>query len=389
MPMVSTKPRILVFVLNYLPGYKSGGVLKTLANTVAWLGDDFEFWIVTRDRDLGSEQPYSDVPVDQWLPVGGAMVRYLAPSGISSASLAELIAATPHELIHLNSYFDPVFTLRIMLARKMGKIARTPLLLSPRGEFGDGSLKLKYAKKLVFIQAAKLLRLFDDVIWHATSKHELQDIAKVVKPNTTRVRMALDLPAKAIPDSPRQAATAAPALKVVFLSRISREKNLDFALRILQRVKAEVIFDIYGPDEDVVYWRECQQLLAKLPANIKASYHGSVAPDDVAAVFAGYDLFFFPSKGENYGHVIAESISVGTKILISKDTPWLELEKDGLGWDVDLRSEAVFVELIESLARKSHADRLRERGAVRDGALKRLFDPRVLEDNRQLFRAAD
>ena len=69
MSVRSEKPRILVFVLNYLPGYKSGGVLKTLANTVKWLADDYEFWIVTRDRDLGSAEPYPDVPVDQWLPV--------------------------------------------------------------------------------------------------------------------------------------------------------------------------------------------------------------------------------------------------------------------------------------------------------------------------------
>jgi glycosyltransferase involved in cell wall biosynthesis len=386
---ISAKPKVLVFVRNYLPGFKSGGVLRTLANTVLWLGDDFEFWIVTRDRDLGDDKPYADVPVDQWLPIGGAMVRYLAPGTISIASLSKLIEDTPHELIHLNSYFDPVFTLRIMLARKIRKIARSPLLLSPRGEFGDGSLKLKYPKKLIFIHVAKLLGLFRDVIWHATSKHELRDIVNVVNPDPVGIRMALDLPAKVMPEPPGRVVTGALPLKVVFLSRIAREKNLDFVLRVLRRVKAEVIFDIYGPDEDVVYWRECQQLLAKLPDNIKTCYHGPVAPDDVAAVFAGYDLFFFPSKGENYGHVIAESISVGTKILISKETPWRELESDGLGWDVDLQSESEFVERIEALARKGHAERFHERRVVRDGALKRLFDPGVLEDNLKLFRTAD
>lgn len=386
MTMPSSKPKILVFVLNYLPGYKSGGVLKTLANTVIWLSDEYEFWIVTRDRDLGSEQPYPDVPVDRWLPVGGAMVRYLASESISSASLTKLIAETPHDLIHLNSYFDPVFTIRLMVAKKLGKIGNAPLLLSPRGEFGDGSLKLKYGKKLLFIQAAKLLGLFRHVIWHASSKHELQDIVSVVNADTKQVRVALDLPAKVVPAAPDLTPAMTQALRVVFLSRISREKNLDFVLRTMQRVKAEIIFDIYGPDEDAAYWRECQQLLAELPGNIQARYHGPVAPDEVAAVFAGYDLFFFPSKGENYGHVIAESISVGTKILISKDTPWLELEKDGLGWDVDLRSESVFVDHIEALARKSRAERLSERTVVREAALGRLFDPTVLEDNLRLFR---
>ena len=389
MSLASTKPKILVFVLNYLPGYKSGGVLKTLANTVKWLGDDYEFWIVTRDRDLGSTEPYRDVPIDQWVPVGGAMVRYLAPETINTASLVKLISETPHALIHLNSYFDPVFTIRLMLAQKMGKIGQAPILLSPRGEFGEGSLRLKYGKKFLFIQAARLLGLFRNVIWHATSTHELQDIVKVARPGLQQVRMALDLPSQVVPEAPDRLGEAVQGLKVIFLSRISREKNLDFVLRVLQRVKAEIVFDIYGPDEDGVYWHECQQLMGKLPSNIRARYHGPVASENVAAVFAAYDLFFFPSKGENYGHVIAESISVGTKILISKDTPWLELEKDGLGWDVGLESEAAFVEHIEALAQKSPGEREQDRARVRDSALKRLFNPAVLEDNRRLFRTRE
>ncbi len=46
--MISTyrKTKILVFIPNYLPGYKSGGILRSVVNTVDWLNNDFEFWIV-------------------------------------------------------------------------------------------------------------------------------------------------------------------------------------------------------------------------------------------------------------------------------------------------------------------------------------------------------
>jgi glycosyltransferase involved in cell wall biosynthesis len=380
------KQKILIFILNYLPGYKSGGVLRTIVNTVVWLSNDYEFWIVTRDRDLGSDQPYSEININDWQYVEGAMVRYLPPESITTRNLVKLISNTPHDLIHLNSFFDPVFTLRILLARKIGWSPNTPLLLSPRGEFGEGSLKLKYAKKIVFIKISKLIGLFDEVVWHATSKYELQDIIGVLNFNIDAVRMALDLPSKVIPDMASNRSLSDRALRVVFLSRISREKNLDFALQIFKQVSANVVFDIYGPDEDLMYWKECQELIEKLPKNIAVSYRGPVSPNRVAEIFSGYDLFFFPSKGENYGHVIAESISVGTKILISKNTPWLNLESDELGWDVDLKDEGVFVNIIEKLAGESLDDRIQKRVIVKKGALKRLFDPKIVNDNRELFR---
>ena len=48
-----SKVKILIFVGYYLPGYKGGGALRTIVNLVQHLGEEFDFWIVTRDRDLG------------------------------------------------------------------------------------------------------------------------------------------------------------------------------------------------------------------------------------------------------------------------------------------------------------------------------------------------
>lgn len=380
------KTKVLVFILNYLPGYKAGGVLRTIANTVCWLSNDYEFWIVTRDRDLGSDEAYPGISINEWQLVEGAMVKYLPPESLSARALIKLVKETPHDLIHLNSFFDPVFTIRIMLARKMGLLANSPLLLSPRGEFGEGSLRLKYAKKLLFIKLAKLMGLFNGVVLHATSEFELQDILSVINPRLNSIRMAIDLPSKVIEDAPNSSALSPHCLRIVFLSRFSREKNLDFVLRVLIKSNVKITLGIYGPDEDKSYWKECQDLIKKLPLNVTATYYGAVSPNEVAEIFSQYDLFFFPSKGENYGHVIAESLSVGTKVLISQNTPWRELESDGLGWDMDLNDESLFVKIIEKMATESLDERLQKRALVKQGALKRLLDPKVVNDNRELFR---
>jgi glycosyltransferase involved in cell wall biosynthesis len=383
---LTSKRRLLVFVPNYLPGYKLGGILRTLVNTVDWLADDYEFWIVTRDRDLGEDQPFAGIDVNNWQRVQGAMVRYLAPHMITTRYLTRLVAQTPHDAIHLNSFFDPVFTMKILLARWLGWLPSGPLILSPRGEFGEGSLRLKYPKKLTYLTITRLIGFYKGVTWHASSIYEQQDSINALNVDVGNVRIALDLPSKVNLASQTSPISSDSRLRVVFLSRLSREKNLDYVLRVLKMVRAQVVFDIYGPDEDAAYWSECQQLIRELPGNVTATYHGPVVPSEVAAVFSRYDLFFFPSSGENYGHVIAESISVGTKVLISKNTPWLELQREQLGWDVGLEDERRFADLIEAFAALSLEERLQQRAVVKVNASARLLDPKVVSDNRELFK---
>ena len=174
-------------------------------------------------------------------------------------------------------------------------------------------------------------------------------------------------------------------LKIVFISRMTREKNLDGALRILRDVKSPVVFDIIGPREDKRYWAECEALMKALPSNVQAAYKGSIPPDQVFDTLSRYDLFLFPSHGENYGHVIAESISVGTRVLVNQFTPWRDLESEGLGWDLDLVTPRRFVEVIEGTAAESPTDKRVARDRARTSALARLSNPGALEENRALF----
>jgi glycosyltransferase involved in cell wall biosynthesis len=74
--------------------------------------------------------------------------------------------------------------------------------------------------------------------------------------------------------------------------------------------------------EDAAHWRACQRLMAALPANVTVQHKGSVAPEAVSATFAAYDLFAFPTHGENFGHVVFEALRAGIPVMISDRTPW-------------------------------------------------------------------
>jgi len=380
--------RILTFVPNYFPGYMSGGIARTIFNTADWLGTEFKFLIATRDRDLGSDTEYPDIRLGVWNPMGHAEVRYLAPPELSLERLAAFINATEHDILHLNSFFDPVFTIRLLLLLRLKKIAPRTVLLSPRGEFVAGPLALKYAKKKVYIELSKLLGFYRGVTWHASSPHEASGMLDAIRLPVESVKVAIDLPVqhtlRGTPTAPAGNADG-DHLKIVFISRMTREKNLDGALRILRDVKSRVVFDIIGPREDKRYWAECEALMKTLPSNVQAAYKGSIPPDQVFDTLSRYDLFLFPSHGENYGHVIAESISVGTRVLVSQFTPWRELHSDGLGWDLDLAHPERFAEVIDRLALESPTARQTARQRAGRSAATRLANPAALEENRLLF----
>lgn len=385
------RPVVLVLVGHYLPGFKAGGILRSVENLVNHLHREFQFLIVTRDRDLGDEVPYPNIKYDEWQTVGNASVYYLVEGDNSLAELLQIVEITPHDLLYLNSFFEPI-TVRVLWNRKLHGAQRQPILLSPRGEFAWASLRQKHLKKTLFIWLARLTGLYAPVTWHASSAFEADDIAKVMRVPKRKIQLALDLPtiegtavscAADFVEVPEYT-----GLRVIFLSRISPEKNLDFALKVLRKVRSRVTFEIVGPVENVEYWEKCQKLRDELPSHVTTRALGSIKPSEVFRTLAQYDLLFFPSGGENYGHVIAEALTVGTSVLTSTNTPWRNLAARNLGWDLPLDDSISFVRVLDEMALEGGRAKLARRKIVRESMRDFLADPSVLEGNRQLFEMA-
>ena len=386
------KPVILVFVPYYLPGYQAGGPIRTIANMVERLGDEFDFKIVTMDRDLGAVDPYPDVEAGSWVPCGKALVWYVSPNSLGLKMISDIVKSTPHNVIYLNSFFNPLFTQQVLVDHRLGCLSGRPIVIAPRGEFSEGALQLKSLKKKAFIVLAKLFNLYDGLTWHASSIYEVEDIQRVmsvgkkipgnfaVAGNLTSIK-ALNVVLGDAPHRQRRVGI----VRACFLSRISPKKNLDFALRILESIRVSVIFSIYGPIEDAQYWGECQALIEKLPSNVEVAYEGLVEPAQVVSTLAQNDLFLFPTLGENFGHVIFEALRAGLPILVSDQTPWRQLAEKGVGWDLPLGDVDKFVNQIEEVA--AWSDKKYKRWSLRASshAAKVAEDPAIVESNRRLF----
>ena len=378
-----SKTRVLVFAACYLPGFKAGGPIRTIVNLVQCLGDEFDFWIVTSDRDLGDDRPYEQVQVDRWNKVGKAQVFYASPSRQSFTALAKIVRDTPHDVLYLNSFFGPRFTLRPMLARWLRLIPRKPLVIAPRGEFSSGALALKAPKKHLFILLSRWLRFYAGAIWQASSAAEVEDIRRNFQDGTV-IRVAINI---AQPDDAAELARreADAPLRLLFVSRISPKKNLLGAVQMLQQVQCPVVFDVYGPAEDAAYWASCQQAAKALPAHVQFNYCGALYPAQVPETMARYDLFYLPTQGENFGHVIAEALGCGLPVLIADTTPWRDLVGQNLGWDIPLSQPGQFVAAIEQCSRLPAADYDAWRQRIRAWALAHIGNEEAIEQNRQLF----
>lgn len=380
--------KVLCFVAYYLPGYKAGGPLKTIKNMIDHFEGDFEFSIVTRDRDLGDTDTYSSIKPNEWMGLDSSKALYLSPDNLTLKSLAKIISDTRFDILYLNSFFDVNLSIKPLIARRFGLIKPYPVVLAPRGEFSKGALALRPFKKKLYIKLSNCLGLYKHITWQASSEHEMIDILDALNIDASSVFIAKDLPEKKPTLSQVQDNLASSQIRLVFLSRISPMKNLDFALQVLSKVKNSLSFDIYGPIEDKAYWQACLKLIDALPEHIQVNYCGAVNPAQVSDIFSQYDLFFFPTRGENYGHVIAEALSVGTPVLMSDQTPWLRLSGDGLGWDLPLDSESVFIEKIEQVANMQIDERTTWRSEVMKKAVSRINSDKDIADNKALFEFA-
>ena len=380
--------KILTTSDYYLPGYKAGGPLRTLANMVDKLGHEFQFKIITTDRDIYETKPYAGVRINGWNRFDKEEVFYMSPTSRSLRDFKKLLGSTEYDVLYLNSFFSIQFTIKPLLLRRLQLLPEKPVILAPRGELSPGALSLKRVKKRVYLWVSKFLGLYRGVTWQASSEYEETDIRRWFGKDVPVV-IAPNLPPKVPPTNElsQTRAKRAGGLKIVFLSRISRMKNLDSALKTLEGLNGKIRFSIYGPMEDKVYWSECERIIRDLPSNIVVRYYGSVPYDEVGRVLREHDLFYLPTMGENFGHVILEALCAGCPVLISDQTPWRDLQEKGVGWDISLSKLDEFQIILQRCIDMDHEDFIKRSDKARDYGLDVSNDDVVVEQNRKLFSA--
>lgn len=341
---------ILLFVGSYLPGTKSAGVTTSISNMCKYLYDSIRFKIVTRDRDIGDELPYNNVELNKWTKYNEADVYYSSEYVHSLKALRTIINNTSFDAYYINGFYNVVDNFRPLLLYALHLIPRKPIIIAPRGIFSMGDFEKKKGLRAMYRCVMKVLLLGSrkSVFWHATADLEKEHIISHFKranvfvlPNISNVEV---YNREVFP--PKESGK----IKIMFISRITGKKNILFMLDILSRVKGDIEMNFYGiigSQEEEKYWEECKEKIQALPDNVKCKYYGEVSHDKVKYLFEEHHLFFFPTMGENYGHVIAESLAYGCPVLLSNTTPWNMLEDYKAGWNIPLDIHQKYIDALQ------------------------------------------
>lgn len=355
--MTGQRLRVLCVADYYLPGFKGGGPIRTLANMQSALSDRIEFNIFTRDRDLGEPEAYVGVVSDRWSSAEFGSVYYASKRNFGLRGLLRAMQRQSFDAIYLNSFFSFRGSISILIGMRVLRL-ELPVILAPRGEFAIAALSIKRVRKRLYLYMAGRLALYKYCKWHASTPAELDDIRRQFP--SANIEVAEDPVSLTYrtSDSVDMSLGKQSRFRIVFVSRISPMKNLDYLLEVLQGATALIDLDIFGPLEDSKYWRRCLDLIAELPAGVSAQYRGPIDPDMVSDEIAGYDLFVLPTQGENFGHVIFEALRAGTPVVLSDRTSW-KPDPEGAVVTLPLDDAMAWRDCIESLAH-SDADRIAE-----------------------------
>jgi glycosyltransferase involved in cell wall biosynthesis len=385
----ATRPTVLILVEHYRPSRRFGGEGEAVHHLISALREDIEFKLITRNHDFGDPTPFPDVQTDRWQTRYGIEIFYMSPTTSTLSGIARLIRATEHDAVYLNGLYSPTFTLAPLLLRRLARVPARPWLLAPRGTALAGARARKKFKKSVFMAAAKAIGLYRNLFWHAINDREADSIRDLFgRRSVVHVAThALSVPTVTSGEaaSPRKEAGS---LRIVFLGRIMPVKNLTVALDVLRELSGDLTFDIYGPKEDAEYWRHCEAKIAALPDNIRVTYHGPVAPENVPATLSQHDLFIAPSAYENFGLAIVEAAASGCPVLVSERTPWRDLDKVFAGWVCDLSQLDQFSRVIETCVAMDNAEFDRWRRGAREFAAEFISGKRARKELRALFASA-
>ena len=391
---------ILIVFEHYLPGHKAGGPVRSIANLVECLGHEFDFRILTSDRDLGDAEPYVNVETCRTQAVGHASVTYLRPRQKSLPALLSRLLRQDYGILYVNSFFSRL-GMKMVFMRWARLIPRHPLVVAPRGEFSSGALALKPLRKRAYLWIAKRIGLYRDATWQASSGYERADLLRVWGPGAAnRVVVAPDVVDRAAGGESEQGGESQPDSEagvrptkvpgqaaVVFLSRISPMKNLETALQVLSAAHGSLLFDIYGPIEDQSYWSLCEDLIRGMSSHVKVAYRGGIPHHQVLTVLRKYHLLLLPTRGENFGHVILEALSAGCPVLISDRTPWRGLRSQRAGWDVPLERLDDMVTAVDEMVRMGQDEFFEWSAGASALAKSARADTSAIQANRRLFAA--
>ncbi len=284
--------------------------------------EGIEYYIFCGDTDLNGGA-LENITTGEWTVFNDYTQVWYANHASISDSLVRQVEEVKPDILYIVGIYSWYFNIVPLVFCKVPR-----KILSARGMLHPGALSQKKWKKKIFLRLFKLFEYQFKVSFHATDAEEKGYIHSHFE-NHVEVFVAGNFPNNigAVTAAPKQVGI----LKLITIALISPMKNILPVLESLQNITTNVQYDIYGPVKEFDYWERCKEKIKLLPGNVTVHYHQEIEPREVKDALSQSHVFILPSKSENFGHAIYESLSAGLPVITSNNTPWNGLQEADAG----------------------------------------------------------
>jgi glycosyltransferase involved in cell wall biosynthesis len=343
--------KIIHITPSYKPAFIYGGTISAIAQLCEALtksNQDIE--VITTTANGKKKLPFQTAKAHA---IDGVRIthfnRYTKDHTHFSPSLLWHILNTTRRnqkelIIHIHSWWNLTSLFSCLIA----KYKNIPVVLSPRGMLSPYTLsnRNKLLKALIHLLIGKKLISYCKL--HATSEKERKDLLKIqnqtniaVIPNLVHFPSALRVSADSLTRSKDK-------FNLLFLSRIEEKKGLELLFKALHIADFRWQLTIAGTGEEA-YLNKLKLLARELKICDSITWAGHINDSDKYQVIAKNDLLVLFSFNENFANVIAESLTVGTPVAISREVGLAPfILKHDLGWVSELNHESIAVALSQA-----------------------------------------
>ena len=207
-----------------------------------------------------------------------------------------------------------------------------PMVFAPRGCLSPVALKRSRWRKRICWWAAQRRAVERARCLHATSKKEVDEIrAAGLRQPIALIENGVD-----IPTLPKRSNVSG-RRRALFLDRLHPIKGIDVLLEAWAQLPTAVSSDwelcITGPGPQRLR-ADLQVRACALGLDDSVIWEEGVYGAAKVHAYADADLYVLPSKTENFGMTVAESMAAATPVLTTTGTPWHDLDERGCGFSV-------------------------------------------------------
>jgi len=258
-----------------------------------------------------------------------------------------------YDIFHIFGGWSLFHVRLCLLALKMKK----KLIIHTMGLYEPWSLNQKKIKKMVAWKLYQKKILLKANLIHCASNSEKKNLLKLHKNFKTII-----LPFGVFDRFIKKKITKKLNQKALFFSRLHHKKGLPELIHAWQTIgNSDWTLDIVGDGDNNEYFKKMLN-----NKNVKINFLNPIYDNrEKIKLFSQYDLFILPTKNENFGISILESLSRGLPVLTTTATPWKFIARYNAGWIINKIQPELKINLLKIFRMKSNEFFIKSKNAVK------------------------